>query len=218
MARPFVAAGLALGLGLAAFGYAAATGSGSGEPAPAGAGVAAQDMALTSMVDTDARTSAAASRSEGRTAISAADLAAARQARAEAKAAADKKARAAAEQKRRKAAAAARAAALVKAKDDPRAAARALMAEHGWTSKAQYNCLVTLWNGESNWRWTANNPSSGAYGIPQALPGSKMAKFGNDWRTNPLTQVKWGLWYIEQSYGSPCGALSAWQARSPHWY
>ncbi|MDN5796960.1 MAG: lytic transglycosylase domain-containing protein [Intrasporangium sp.] len=216
-ARPVVAAGLALGLGLGAVGYAAATGSGTGEPAPAGETVAAQELALTSAVDTSYR-AATVSRSESRTAVSAADLAAAKKANAQAKAKAEKKAKAAAEQKRRKAAEAARAKTIAKAKDNPRAAARALMAEHGWTSQAQYSCLVTLWNGESDWRWTASNPSSGAYGIPQSLPGSKMAKFGNDWRTNPVTQMKWGLWYIEQSYGSPCDALSFWQSNSPHWY
>ena len=75
-----------------------------------------------------------------------------------------------------------------------------------------------LWNGESDWRWWAENPSSGAYGIPQSLPASKMATFGSDYRTNPITQMKWGLWYIEQVYGSPCNAYSTWLARSPHWY
>ena len=75
-------------------------------------------------------------------------------------------------------------------------------------SDAQYNCLVNLWTGESDWRWSATNASSGAYGIPQSLPASKMAQFGADYRTNPLTQIKWGLWYIEMSYGNPCNAWS----------
>jgi hypothetical protein len=108
--------------------------------------------------------------------------------------------------------------AIDNAKDDPQAAARVLMADHGWTSDAQYNCLVNLWTGESDWRWFAENPSSGAYGIPQSLPARKMSQFGADYRTNPLTQIKWGLWYIEMSYGNPCNAWSTWQARSPHWY
>ncbi len=92
------------------------------------------------------------------------------------------------------------------------------MADQGWTSTAQYNCLVNLWVGESGWRWSAKNSSSGAYGIPQSLPASKMARFGADYRTNPRTQIKWGLWYIKMSYGSPCNAWSTWQSRSPHWY
>ncbi|MBO0871098.1 MAG: hypothetical protein J2P15_21305, partial [Micromonosporaceae bacterium] len=78
--------------------------------------------------------------------------------------------------------------------------------------------LVKLWTGESNWRSTAQNPSSGAYGIPQALPAGKMASAGNDWRTNPRTQIRWGLAYIKQSYGTPARAWSLWLSRSPHWY
>ena len=99
---------------------------------------------------------------------------------------------------------------IANAKQNPQAAARILMADRGWTSDAQFNCLVNLWNGESDWRWWAENPSSGAYGIPQSLPASKMATFGSDYRTNPITQIKWGLWYIEQAYGSPCNAYSTW--------
>jgi len=70
----------------------------------------------------------------------------------------------------------------------------------------QYSCLVQLWNRESGWRTGATNPSSGAYGIPQALPGSKMASSGLDWRTNPRTQVDWGVGYISSVYGTPCAA------------
>ncbi|MEN9713996.1 MAG: hypothetical protein RLZZ164_660 [Actinomycetota bacterium] len=72
----------------------------------------------------------------------------------------------------------------------------------------QYSCLVTLWDRESNWRVNAFNKGSGAYGIPQALPGTKMASAGEDWLTNPETQIKWGLGYIQGRYGSPCGALA----------
>ena len=72
----------------------------------------------------------------------------------------------------------------------------------------QYSCLVALWERESNWRSNALNRSSGAYGIPQALPGSKMASAGPDWLTNPETQIRWGLKYISSRYGSPCGALA----------
>lgn len=77
----------------------------------------------------------------------------------------------------------------------------------GW-DEAEFACLDKLWTKESNWRTTAENRSSGAYGIPQALPGSKMASAGDDWRTNPATQIAWGLGYIENRYGSPCGAWS----------
>lgn len=221
VARPVVAAGLTLGLGITAIGYAAATGLGSQDAAfVVGDGLAAQteELARTTVVDTSYRAAASVSRNERRTAIAAAGVANATQMEQKAKVEAEKKAQAVAEQKRRQELAAARVAAIASARDNPRAAARVLMADHGWTSDAQYNCLVNLWNGESGWRWTASNPSSGAYGIPQSLPGSKMATFGNDWRTNPVTQLKWGLWYIEQSYGTPCNAWSFWLSKSPHWY
>jgi hypothetical protein len=78
------------------------------------------------------------------------------------------------------------------------------------------SCLVPLWEGESGWRWNAENSSSGAYGIPQSLPGSKMATVAGDWRTNPVTQITWGLGYISERYGSPCGA---WSFKQGHgWY
>lgn len=72
----------------------------------------------------------------------------------------------------------------------------------------QYSCLVKLWERESNWRVNASNSSSGAYGIPQSLPGVKMATEGADWQTNPETQIRWGVKYIKGRYGSPCGALA----------
>ena len=100
--------------------------------------------------------------------------------------------------------------------DDPRSAARTLAsARHGWGA-GEFSCLEALWQKESGWDYRAANPSSGAYGIPQALPGSKMATKGGDWRTNPLTQIAWGLDYIEGSYGSPCGAWS--HSQSSGWY
>ena len=136
-----------------------------------------------------------------------------------AKAQAAAKAKAAAEAKRkREAAAAAKAKAIAQAKADPVAAARAIMPEFGWSSEGQMSCLVTLWTRESNWRWYAENPYSGAYGIPQSLPASKMASVGADYRTNPVTQIRWGLQYIRAAYGSPCNALGAWNSRYPHWY
>ena len=116
-----------------------------------------------------------------------------------------------------KAAEAAKAAAIADARTNPQAAAAALLADYGW-SQSQMSCLVPLWNGESRWRYTAANASSGAYGIPQALPGSKMSSAGADWRTNPVTQIRWGLGYIKNVYGSPCNALSRWNSRYPHWY
>jgi hypothetical protein len=80
----------------------------------------------------------------------------------------------------------------------------------------QFPCLDKLWTKESHWNTKASNSSSGAYGIPQALPGSKMATFGDDWRTNPATQIKWGLNYIEGRYNTPCGAWS--HSQSTGWY
>lgn len=80
-----------------------------------------------------------------------------------------------------------------------------MLSKYNWGGK-QFACLVTLWNRESGWRVNAHNPS-GAHGIPQALPGSKMAKFGKKWRTDPQVQIKWGLNYIKKRYGSPCNAL-----------
>lgn len=81
---------------------------------------------------------------------------------------------------------------------------------------SQMPCLDKMWTRESNWRTTAENPSSHSYGIPQALPATKMATFGSDYRTNPATQIKWGLNYIKTRYGSPCQAWTFWQAHN--WY
>nr|WP_078849696.1 transglycosylase SLT domain-containing protein [Streptomyces sp. NRRL F-5126] len=75
----------------------------------------------------------------------------------------------------------------------------------------QFQCFSNIVTHESGWNYTATNPSSGAYGLVQALPGSKMASAGADWRTNPATQVKWGLNYMNSRYGSPCDAWSFWQ-------
>ena len=99
--------------------------------------------------------------------------------------------------------------------EDPRTIARALLAEFGFSSD-QFSCLDSLWMSESGWRVTADNPNSSAYGIPQALPGSKMSTAGADWATNPITQIRWGLGYIRDRYGSPCSAWSFKQGRG--WY
>ncbi|PKV87586.1 transglycosylase SLT domain-containing protein [Streptomyces sp. TLI_146] len=80
----------------------------------------------------------------------------------------------------------------------------------------QFQCFSNIVNHESTWNYLAVNSSSGAYGLVQALPGSKMSSVGSDWRTNPATQIKWGLNYMNSSYHSPCGAWSFWQANS--WY
>src|SRR5215469_15513891 len=80
---------------------------------------------------------------------------------------------------------------------------------------SQYGCLDDIYSRESGWRYNAEN-ASGAYGIPQALAGSKMASAGADWATNPATQIKWGLGYIKSTYGSPCQAWAFWQAHG--WY
>ena len=87
----------------------------------------------------------------------------------------------------------------------------------GWGGE-QWGCLDQLWLHESGWDHHADNPSSDAYGIPQSLPGSKMASAGSDWATNPETQIRWGLDYIQDTYGTPCNAWNQWKARSPHWY
>lgn len=86
-----------------------------------------------------------------------------------------------------------------------KAYAQEYIAKRDW-GLDQFSCLVNLWTKESNWRHLAKNPSSGAYGIPQALPGSKMASEGADWMTNPETQIRWGVKYIAARYKTPCGA------------
>ncbi len=80
-----------------------------------------------------------------------------------------------------------------------------LAAARGWTG-SEFYCLYQLWQRESHWGTTAGNPTTGAYGIPQALPGSKMSSAGSDWRFNPATQITWGLGYVAGRYGTPCGA------------
>jgi hypothetical protein len=81
-----------------------------------------------------------------------------------------------------------------------------MMASFGFSPQTYFGCLVDIWDRESGWRYDAENPTSGAYGIPQALPGSKMASAGADWQTDPATQIQWGLGYIKATYGNPCSA------------
>ena len=97
----------------------------------------------------------------------------------------------------------------------PQQIAAGMLGSYGWSS-SQFSCLQPLWNAESGWNVSATNTSSGAYGIPQALPGSKMASAGADWQTDAATQIRWGLGYIRSVYGSPCGAWSHEQAYG--WY
>jgi hypothetical protein len=95
-----------------------------------------------------------------------------------------------------------------------RALGQKMAAARGW-SGVQWQCLDNVWTHESGWSWAAENPS-GAYGIPQASPGSKMASAGADWRANPATQITWGFSYIANAYGTPCAAWSFWQQH--YWY
>jgi hypothetical protein len=113
----------------------------------------------------------------------------------------------AAERAARKAAAA--------APGSPRQIAQAMLGSFGWPA-SEFSCLDPLWAHESGWSVSAYNAGSGAFGIPQALPGSRMASAGPDWQTNPATQIKWGLEYIKGTYGSPCAAWAHSQATG--WY
>lgn len=168
---------------------------------------AALDEAKQRKAEEEAAAKAAAEAAAAQAAAEAAAAAAAAQAQAEAEAAAAAK----------KASAAASAPA-VNINVDPGSAqgiAQSMMAaNYGWGDD-QFACLVSLWDKESGWRVNAANPS-GAYGIPQALPGSKMASAGADWQTNPATQIAWGLGYISGRYGTPCGAWG--HSQSTGWY
>jgi hypothetical protein len=97
----------------------------------------------------------------------------------------------------------------------PQQIAEQMLSQFGWSS-GQFSCLQPLWALESGWNVYASNPSSGAYGIPQALPGSKMASSGPDWQSDAATQIRWGLTYIQGTYGSPCAAWSHEEADG--WY
>jgi hypothetical protein len=95
------------------------------------------------------------------------------------------------------------------------AIAYVLVVQKGW-SGSEFDCLVNLWTRESHWNVNSHNSSSGAHGIPQALPGKKMASAGADWETNPRTQIIWGLGYIQNRYGTPCGAWA--HSEETNWY
>ena len=105
---------------------------------------------------------------------------------------------------------------LARDPDGAREVAKSLMEEkYGWGDK-QYACLDDLWIKESNWNYRASNKRTGAHGIPQALPATKMDSAGTDWRTNPVTQISWGLRYIESRYETPCGAFA--KFKRSNWY
>jgi hypothetical protein len=106
-------------------------------------------------------------------------------------------------------------AAVAVATGSPQQIADGMLGQFGWSS-SQFSCLDPLWTQESGWNVSASNPGSGAYGIPQALPGSKMASAGADWETDAVTQIRWGLEYIQSTYGSPCGAWAHEEADG--WY
>jgi hypothetical protein len=86
-----------------------------------------------------------------------------------------------------------------------------MMSSFGFNRQTDFSCLDDIWTRASGWLYDAQNPT-GAYGIPQALPGSDMASAGPDWQTNPATQIRWGLGYIKSTYGNPCIAWAFWQA------
>jgi len=112
--------------------------------------------------------------------------------------------------------AAARQIQLARTPDGARQVAADIVAStYKWNAR-QMSCLNTLWNNESHWNYKARNYNSGAIGIAQALPGDKMDVVATDWRTNPVTQIKWGIRYIHIRYGTPCGALA--QARWSGYY
>lgn len=105
---------------------------------------------------------------------------------------------------------------LARTPDGAREVTKVLMDDkYGWGEK-QYACLDSLWTKESHWNYKASNTRSGAHGIPQALPATKMEVIGTDWRTNPVTQISWGLRYIEIRYDTPCKAYAKFQ-RSRHY-
>ena len=158
---------------------------------------------------------AAAIRAAARAAAARAAAARAAAARAAAERAAAQQA--AAQQAAARQAAAQRAATEAAASQAPSGAqqiAEQMLAQYGWAG--QFSCLDSLWAQESGWNLYAENPSSGAYGIPQALPGSKMASAGSDWESDAATQISWGLGYIRAMYGSPCAAWGHEEAAD--WY
>ncbi|TNM67471.1 phospholipase [Streptomyces sp. NP160] len=164
------------------------------DPADPVARAQQQVQELLSQADADAADASLAAAASQRSAAQARDAVAAAQAQRAAE-------RAAAE--------------LAAAQADPRSVARPLAAERGWGAE-QFSCLDRLWTKESGWKWSADNPTSSAYGIPQALPGAKMASHGEGWESDPRVQIAWGLDYIASSYGAPCRAWA--HSQAVNWY
>jgi hypothetical protein len=167
----------------------------------------ASSAQLTSVTQPQVTTGSVQTRQEQALRARLAAEAAAQKAAAARKAAAKKKAEEAAAAKKKKAeeAAAAKKKAEAEYSGTPQQVAQAMLSRFGWSSD-QFSCLDPLWDRESGWNVYAYNPGSGAYGIPQALPGSRMASAGSDWQSSASTQIRWGLEYIQETYGSPCGA------------
>ncbi|MFZ3451774.1 hypothetical protein [Arthrobacter sp. 7Tela_A1] len=192
--------------------------SDSVEPGPAAPEAAGPTSPATSSGDEAAAVDQAAEQEAARAAS--AELAAAEAAEQEAaeRTAAEQAAAEEAAAEQAAAGEAARIAAAAVPVDDPagaKAYAASVLGNHGWDA-SQMTCLDTLWAKESEWLTSATNASSGAYGIPQALPGIKLAAAGSDWQTNYQTQITWGLTYIQSRYGSPCSALNFHYANN--WY
>ncbi|ALC27791.1 MULTISPECIES: aggregation-promoting factor C-terminal-like domain-containing protein [Streptomyces] len=187
---------------------------------PAGQQAQVQTASLTQQADAQASAADAAAKksAEESARLQAAKDAKSKKAAAEAKAEADRKA---AEQKKKKDEAerasrsAVRDASSFTAQGSYTVAQVKAMARQ-MVPADQFQCFSNIVNHESTWNYRAVNPSSGAYGLMQALPGHKMSSAGADWQTNPATQIKWGLSYMDSRYGSPCGAWSFWQANN--WY
>jgi hypothetical protein len=198
-------------------GSAAGPAAGSAARARTLTGAAARDNGLAKSAQDLKAAEAAARTATQRRAVARQEARRARARAAAAKAAAAKAAaaRAAAARQQQPAAAPAAAAQPATPSGSPQQIAQGMLGSYGWSS-SQFSCLQPLWNAESGWNVSANNTSSGAYGIPQALPGSKMASAGADWQTDAATQIRWGLGYIRSVYGSPCGAWSHEQAYG--WY
>jgi hypothetical protein len=196
-------------------GLAAGSAAGSAARAAALTGAAARDNGLAKSAQDLKASEAAARQAAVRQAIARERARKAAQARAAARAAAGRAAARAARQQQQAATAPAAATQPATASGSPQQIAQGMLGSYGW-SASQFSCLQPLWNAESGWNVSASNTSSGAYGIPQALPGSKMASAGADWQTDAATQIRWGLGYIRSVYGSPCGAWSHEQAYG--WY
>jgi hypothetical protein len=182
------AAGVSLGVGLT---------DQAGQARPVADSTANQALQAYRLRDTQAELAAARwQAAQTRAARAAKKAAAARAAQAAAQAAAQSSASQSAQT--------APAAAAPAASGSPQQIAEAMLGSFGWSS-SEFSCLDPLWQRESGWSVTAANPD-GAYGIPQALPGAKMASAGPDWQNDAATQIRWGLEYIKSLYGSPCGA------------